>query len=290
MKSHPVLSRLGETGVKLGLDRVRQLLAELGDPHLAAPVVHVAGTNGKGSVCAYVTQALVAAGLRVGTYTSPHLEHVNERVQLDGAPIDDLTLTEAIEALDRMRGEWGSALGFGRDVITYFELMTVVAFQVFAARRVDVAVVEVGMGGRLDATNVVLPVATAITSIAMDHTEVLGDTLGAIAAEKAGILKGGVPCAVGPVPAEALDVIRRRAEQVGAPLWLSGAHLRRERRGGAWSITTPEGQVGPVTLGMPGAHQGANAAVAVGVLHLLKRQGFPIGPDAVAAGLARARV
>lgn len=290
MRTHPVLSRLGETGIKLGLERIRQLLAELGDPQLAAPVVHVAGTNGKGSVCAYVTRALVEAGYRVGTYISPHLEHINERVQIDGQPIDDTTLADAIEALDRMRGEWGTALGVGRDALTYFELMTVVAFQVFAARRVDVVVVEVGLGGRLDATNVVQPVVTAITSIGLDHTEVLGDTLAAIAAEKAGILKPGVPCAVGPVPSEALDAIRRRADQVGAPLWTSGTHLRRERRGEAWALTTPDGRVGPLVLGMPGAHQGGNAAAAVGVLHLLQRQGFPMSAEAIEQGLRTAKM
>lgn len=290
MRTHPVLSRLGEAGVKLGLDRIRQLLAELGDPQLAAPVVHVAGTNGKGSVCAYLTRALVEAGYRVGTYISPHLEHINERVQIDGQPIDDPTLAEAIEALDRMRSDWGSALGVGRDALTYFELMTVVAFQVFAARRVDVAVVEVGLGGRLDATNVVQPVVTAITSIAMDHMDVLGDTIAAIAAEKAGILKPGVPCAVGPVSPEALDAIRRRADQVGAPLWTSGTHLRRERKGASWWLTTPEGRVGPVTLGMQGVHQGANAAVAVGALHLLQRQGLPVPDEAIVRGLATAHM
>lgn len=286
MKSHPILDRLAERGVKLGMERVRQLLSELGEPHLAVPCVHIAGTNGKGSVCQYVTEALVDAGYRVGTYLSPHLVHVNERLLLDGVPIDDASLIEAIEALDRVRDGWGHE----RDALTWFEFTTVLAFQVFASRRVDVAVIETGLGGRLDATNVVSPLATAITSIGFDHMEVLGETLPQIAAEKAGILKAGAPCAVGPVLPEVAAVIAARAERVGAAVWWSGSQLLRERRGEGWTLTTPDGAIGPVRLRMGGAHQGANAAVAVGLLHLLRRQGLPIPDAAIHSGLARAAV
>lgn len=290
MRSHPVLDRLGETGVKLGLERVGHFLTALGEPHLAVPTIHVAGTNGKGSVCSYLTAALVAAGYRVGTYLSPHLEQINERFLIDGLPVDDASLSETIEAVDRARQDWGRAQGVGPDALTYFELCTAVAFQLFANRQVDVAVIEVGMGGRLDATNVIQPLATAITSIGLDHTEVLGETIAAIAMEKAGILKPGVPCAVGPVSAEALAVIEARAAAVGAPVWRSGTHLRRERRGAAVVLTTPEGAVGPVTLGLSGAHQAGNAAVAVGVLHGLRRRGFPVDDAAIVAGLGSARI
>lgn len=290
MKSHPVLDQLAERGVKLGLDRMRQLLTELGDPQLAVPTVHIAGTNGKGSVSTYVTNALVAAGYHTGTYLSPHLEHVNERLLLDGRPIDDASLIDAIEALDRVRVDWGQLAGLGPSALTWFEFFTALAFQVFAARRVDVGVVEVGLGGRLDATNVIQPLAAAITSIGLDHTEVLGPTIAGIAAEKAGILKPGLPCAVGPVSPEALEVIRDRAARVGATLWTCGGQLRRERRGDSWILATPDGQLPPVRLQMPGAHQGANAVVALGVLHLLRRQGLPITDEAIAAGLEATRV
>ncbi len=290
MRTHPVLTRLAMSGVRLGLDRMRDVLVAMGEPHLAVPVVHVAGTNGKGSVSTYVTAALVAAGYRVGTYLSPHLEHLNERVQIDGVPVRDGELTEAIEHVDRVRIDWAASQGLQDDVLTYFELMTAVAFHLFAARQVDVAVIEVGMGGRLDATNVVAPVVTAITSIGLDHQAELGATLAAIAGEKAGILKAGAPVSVGPLPPEAMEVVRARARAVGVEAWTAGSQLRRERRGERWVLSTPDGSVGPVKLGMSGAHQGANASVAVGALHLLRRQGMPVSDEAIAAGLAAARV
>jgi dihydrofolate synthase/folylpolyglutamate synthase len=288
--THPVLSALAEAGIRLGLERVRDLLAALDDPHLAYPVVHVAGTNGKGSVCGYLTEALVAAGYRVGTYTSPHLEHVNERFRLDGRAIDDGLLTEAIEALERARWDWGRQMGLDRGPLTYFEFVTVLAFRLFAQQAVDVAVIEVGLGGRLDATNVVQPAVCAITSISYDHMDRLGHTLGEIAAEKAGILKVGVPAVIGPVPPEALAAIGARARAVGAPLWLSGTHLRREQRREGWVLSTPAGAVGPTPLGMAGVHQGANASVAVGVLHRLRELGFVVSDEAIGAGLRSAQV
>lgn len=290
MRSHPVLGLLAGGGIRLGLDRIAQFLHAVGDPHLAAPVIHVAGTNGKGSVCAYVTAALVAAGYRVGTYTSPHLSQVNERFRLDGVPVDDARLTEAIGSLDRDRQVWGAQQGFDTPPLTYFEFVTALAFQLFAEAGVDLMVIEVGLGGRLDATNVVEPIACAITSIGLDHTEQLGDTLGQIAAEKAGILKAGVPAAIGPVAPEALASIRRRAEAVGAPLWTAGAQLRRERREDGWVLSTPEGTVGPTPLAFPGVHQGSNAAVAVGVLHLLRRARLHLPDTAIAEGLSSAHM
>lgn len=290
MITHPVLTQLAGTGMKLGLDTMHHFLAAIGDPHLAYPVVHVAGTNGKGSVCTMVTEALVAAGYRVGTNTSPHLEHVNERVRLDGVPVDDATLVAAIEGLDRLRTDWGRSLGLEDAPLTYFEFTTALAFQLFAARQVDVAVIEVGLGGRLDATNVVQPACTAITSIGLDHAEQLGDTLASVAAEKAGILKRGVPVVVGPMQPEAHAAIAARASALGLSPWWTGEHLTREPRGERWVLGTPEGTVGPVQLAMPGAHQGANAAVAVGVLHQLRRAGFAVSDDHILTGLSRAVV
>ncbi|MBN2801201.1 MAG: bifunctional folylpolyglutamate synthase/dihydrofolate synthase [Deltaproteobacteria bacterium] len=290
MRSHPILDQLGELGVRLGLDRIKAFLQVLGEPQFACPVVHVAGTNGKGSVSAYVTEALVAAGYRVGTTVSPHLEAINERVMINGLPVDDPTLTEAIEAIDRARWDWARSFGMESAPLTYFEFITCVAFHVFATQQVDVAVVEVGLGGRLDATNVVRPVVTAITQIGLDHTEVLGDTYEAIAVEKAGILKAGVPLILGTMPGEARAAIERRATAMGCPTWYPGRHLLREQRKEGWILTTPEGRLEQVTLAMPGAHQGSNALVALGVLHALRRQGFHLSDDAIRAGLSRARM
>lgn len=276
--------------MRLGLTSIKDLLSAIGEPHLAAPVVHVAGTNGKGSVCTMVTQVLMESGYRVGTLTSPHLEQVNERIRIDGRPIDDSTLGEAIGALDRKRWDWARQRGIEGVPLTYFEFVTALAFQVFAQRAVNVMVVEVGLGGRLDATNVVQPVVTAVTSIGMDHTDRLGDTLAAIAAEKAGIFKPGVPAVVGPMAAEALEVMRATAARRGCPLWEPGRHLQREGRSKGWMFRSPGGEVGPVKLAMEGQHQGANASVAVGILHMLQSQGFALAEGAIETGLAKARI
>ncbi len=290
MRSHRVLDGLAAAGVRLGLDRIRQFLTAMGEPHRQYAVVHVAGTNGKGSTCTYVTEALVAAGYRVGTFTSPHLEHVNERVRFDGVPVDDGSLAEAIEAVDRARWDFAKTVGLTEPPLTYFELMTAVAFHLFARRRVDVAVVEVGLGGRLDATNVVQPVVSAITHIGLDHMEVLGDTIEAIATEKAGIIKRGVPVVVGPMRQAARDAISNIARRRAAPLWLPGSHLRRELRRGGWALATPEGTLDDLKLRMPGLHQGANALVALGVLHQLRQLGFLIEDTAIREGLERASI
>ncbi len=290
MRTHPVLTQLAESGVRLGLQATKDFLRTLDEPHLAYPVVHVAGTNGKGSVCAYVTEALVAAGYRVGTNTSPHLDQVNERIRIDGVPIDDAYLSEGIEALDRARRAWARRRGLEGPPLTYFEFVTTLAFKLFAMRGVDVAVVEVGLGGRLDATNVVQPVVCGITSIGLDHIDRLGTDLASIATEKAGILKPGVPCVVGPLASEAMASVRRRARITGSELWVPGEHLQRERRGGEWVLSTPLGTVGPIRLGMRGAHQGANAAVALGILHRLRVAGFAVDDEAITTGLSRAQI
>ncbi len=294
MITHPVLASLEGSGMRLGLDDMRGFLAFVGNPQLAYPVVHVAGTNGKGSVCTMVTEALVAAGYRVGTNTSPHLVAVNERVRLDGVPIDDASLAEAIESTDRERWAWANSAGLAHAPLTHFEFLTALAFRVFAERAVDVAVIEVGLGGRLDGTNVVSPTVCAITSIGLDHTAELGTDLAGIAGEKAGILKRGVSVVVGVMPPEARAAIEARAASLGCEVW-SAAQLRRERRLDEqgvvrWTLGTPDGSPGTVTLAMEGAHQGANAAVALGVLHRLRRAGFTIDDAAITAGLSRARI
>lgn len=290
MIRHPVLDQLSQHGVRLGLDNIRAFLTFLGEPHRAYPVVHVAGTNGKGSVCTFVTSVLVKAGYRVGTTLSPHLQAVNERIQVDGKPIDDARLSEVIEQLDRARTDWAHSVQFEGVPLTYFEFMTAAAFLHFAAVPVDVAVVEVGMGGRLDATNVVRPLVTAITQIGLDHTADLGDDVATIAGEKAGIFKTGVPAVVGPVPAEALATIERRAEWMRAPLWKPGRDLLREHRGDTWNFATPGGTLSKATLGLRGEHQGSNALVALGILHRLREQGFLIPDEAILDGFRDTRL
>src|SRR5688572_20613163 len=196
-------------GIKWGLDTTRELLAGVDDPHRHFHSIHIGGTNGKGSVASLTDAALRAAGGgRVGLYTSPHLVSFAERIRIDGTPAAGESIARAAERLRPAIERTGA---------TFFEATTAIAFLCFAEAGVDVAVVEVGLGGRLDATNVVEPVATAITNVALDHTDMLGDSLGEIAGEKAGIFKPGVVAITAERGGEALAVLRERALAVGAP-------------------------------------------------------------------------
>jgi dihydrofolate synthase/folylpolyglutamate synthase len=230
------LEQVRQHGVMLGLDRLQAALQALGSPHLRLPAVHVAGSNGKGSTAAMVESILRQAGLRTGLYTSPHLCRFTERIQIEGREVSG----EVLGRLDRQLEATGVPL-------TYFEVATALGFMAMAEVAVDVAVLEVGLGGRLDATNVCQPLATAITSIGLEHTDVLGTTLAAIAREKAGIAKPGVPLYLGALPPEAEAVARQVAAAVRAPVGQVGADL-----GPA-----------PVAPALAGLHQQQNAALAV---------------------------
>ncbi len=210
------LYALRNRGSRYGLDRMIRFSAARGHPERRVPCVHVAGTNGKGSVCALIEAALRAGGFRTGLYTSPHLVDLGERIQVDrvALPAEQITgMTAALRETARHLGDESDP-----DYPSFFEFMTMMAFQCFAAVPVDCSVLEVGLGGRLDATNVVVPEVSVITSIGLDHMDILGDTLEKIAAEKAGIIKPGVPVVMGRVPPEAEKVIRSAAEKRGAPL------------------------------------------------------------------------
>jgi len=270
-------------GIKLGLDNIRTLLDAGGNPHCAYPTVHVAGTNGKGSVVAMLDAIVRAAGYRTGRFTSPHLISVRERFLVDGEPIAKADLERIIA---RFR-ELAEARGL---LPTFFEMCTAVAFQYFAESGVDMAVIEVGMGGRFDSTNVLRPEATAITRIGLEHTRYLGDTLAKIAFEKAGILKPGVPGVVAPQAPEAFEVIAARARDVGAPLRCVGAdvsfHFDAGRR---FAYAGDSVSLQGVSLGLPGGYQGANAAVAAALAEAL-REKFPnLDTKSIRAGLESAR-
>jgi len=202
-------------GMDFKLERVALALEYLGRPQERFPAVHIAGTNGKGSVAAMIHAVLGAAGLRAGLYTSPHLVRVTERIRVGEREIHPEVLAEWVAKVRRAACARGVSL-------TFFEFLTALALDYFAAERVDIAVLEVGLGGRLDATNVVLPEVTAITTVGMDHEEFLGDTLEQVAAEKAGILKKGRPCAMGRVPAAVRAVVQRMACERGSPLYELG--------------------------------------------------------------------
>ena len=249
-------------GSKYGLERVRALLAKVGDPHLAVPVFHVAGTNGKGSTVAALEALLRARGLRVARYTSPHLVDFRERVVVGGRPVSE---QEVIDFVHR----WMPAAE--RLGATFFEVTTALAFDHFAKAAADVAVVETGLGGRLDSTNVVVPVAAAVTSIGFDHMELLGDTLDRIAAEKAGIYKAGAPAIVGELSADVRAVLARQAQAAGAtPVRIVAeecgiADVRVGAEGTSFTLDAPFGRA---TLSTPllGAFQAQNVATALTML------------------------
>jgi dihydrofolate synthase/folylpolyglutamate synthase len=230
------------------LDRMRALLRELGDPHRAYRTVHVGGTSGKSSTSMMIAAALQAAGKRTGLHTKPHLHAMTERARIDGAPIERERFAALLDAM--MPAIERTAAQFGR--ATYYETLLALAFVYFADERVDVAVIEVGLGGRLDGTNVVLPMVAAITSVGYDHTDVLGSTIEAIAFEKAGIAKPGVPLVLAVVPATARAVIERYAAEVGAPLVYVSEAARRA--------------AAELRLRTLGGFQRANAATAIAVL------------------------
>jgi dihydrofolate synthase/folylpolyglutamate synthase len=259
------------TQIKFGLTTTRELLALLGDPHLQIPVVHIGGTNGKGSVTALVSTALAAAGWRVGTYTSPHLVSFRERITVAGVPI-----SEAAVAM------WTGRLLADADRLeaTFFETTTAMAFADLAARGAEVAVIEVGLGGRLDSTNVVRPLVSAVTKIEMDHQKYLGDTLEAIAREKAWIAKPGAPFVVGETRPALIEVLRREA---AASVRAMDPDAEADVR-----VVAPE-VCYTGALALEGAHQRRNAAVAGAVLDALPPP-FRPGAEAVTQGFATAKI
>lgn len=286
------LARLEWFGIKLGLDTIGELTAALGHPERACPVVHVAGTNGKGSVVAMIERALRAANLRTGRYTSPHLVHLEERFAVDGRPVEPAELDRALAEVRRVVDPRATAHPQLPEP-TYFEVTTAAAFDIFRNRQVEIAVVEVGLGGRFDATNVVQPMLSVITSIDFDHEAHLGTTLAAIAGEKAGIIKPRVPVVVGSLDGEALEIVERSAERLEAPLHIAPRECAVESRpadDGRREVRfqTRQSSYGPVTLGLRGAHQVENAAVAVVALEQLAAAGVPVDARAIAVGLAEA--
>jgi dihydrofolate synthase / folylpolyglutamate synthase len=278
MRGIEILARLEPSRMRFGLERVQAAVERLGHPERKFPSIHVAGTNGKGSTCAFLESVLRASGRRVGLYTSPHLSRFNERIAVQGAPISDDQLASAIDdVLTVLPGVLE-----GPEALTYFEFTTVVAFQHFARLGVDVAVLETGLGGRLDATNVVTPICSVITRIALDHTEILGPTLSAIAREKAGIFKPGVAAVSGPQDDEAARSLETEAGKNGAPLRFARAGT--EPR---FSFRAPSFHVENIALPLIGQHQMENAAIACQTLDTVAER-LPFRAEHVALGLQTA--
>ncbi len=262
--------------IDLTLDRVHRLLAALDHPETRLPpVIHLAGTNGKGSTQAMIRAGLEAAGQRVHAYTSPHLARFHERIRLAGDLISEPALTALLDECVQANGG---------DAITFFEITTVAAFLAFSRTPADTTLLEVGLGGRLDATNVVeKPQLTIITPVSIDHQQYLGDTLAEIAGEKAGIIKRGVPCVVGPQEPEGLAVIEARAERLGAPLLVFGQHWNVWAERGRLVFQDENGLMDLPLPNLPGPHQVQNAGAALAALRHLGH-----GEDACLAAVTQA--
>lgn len=275
------------------LARIRTLLDLVGNPDRRFPIVHVAGTKGKGSTSAMLASISRQAGYRTGLFTSPHLTSVEERIQIDGLPVSQEDLVECTDLIERAARRMPPAQ---RSSLTFFEIITAIGFLHFAMRDVEIAVIEVGLGGRLDATNVCTPLISVITSISFDHTAQLGNTLSAIAREKAGIIKQGQPTVSGVVSPEAAGVISQVAMDRNAPLTQLAVDFRYQHRAGQMTgdrIVMPRvtvetsGRAWPdLELNLLGEHQAANAAVAVACVEELGRNGFDLPVSAVRCGLA----
>ena len=272
-------------GIKLGLENIHRLMGILGNPHKRFRSIHIGGTNGKGSTAAMIASVLEAAGYRTGLYTSPHLVDFTERIRVNGEPISAEQVTRLTEKI-RKRAE---------DLpLTFFEFTTAIAFQHFSDSAVDFGVVEVGMGGRFDATNVLTPLVTVITNVDFDHQAYLGNTLDRISSEKAGIIKPSVPVVTGASHAEAIEVIRETCLGHNAPLYQVGKEIRIEAAsphqfhyyGTKWSL--PD-----LNCGLEGRHQQTNAACALAALELMEhpdgKGGVPIGKASVRKGLKSVR-
>ena len=274
------------------LRRIERLLERVGNPHVSLNGIHVAGTKGKGSTALFAEAILRAHGLTTGLFTSPHLLTKEERIQVSG---ENLKPEEFLEWMNHLRPSLLSLQDTPMPP-TFFDIMTTVGLLHFRSRGVEAAVLEVGLGGRLDSTNVFLPDVCILTKLGLDHTEKLGDTLGRIAAEKAGIIKPSCPVIAYAQEPEARAVVEGRCLEAGSPLLWLGEDIRLETGEGAnrsaFSVRTPEGEYPGLTLSSLGKHQQMNAAVAIAAteLFLWKRKGIPPEPDLVRGALARTRL
>ena len=275
------------------LDRMRVLVKKLGNPQDKIRTVHIAGTKGKGSTATMLAAMLQACGLKVGLYTSPHIRDIRERIRINGTVITQVALTKLIAAVDPHVEKMGD------DKPTFFEIFTAIAFRHFANEKVDIAVVEAGLGGRLDSTNVLAPAVCGLTSISLDHTHQLGDTIGKIAAEKAGIFKANTPAVSVAQTPEAKKVLLSAAKKADAELLFTGediefsCRIETSREQGCHAricLTTPHSRFEHLPVPAWGEHQALNCGLALALLDQLKQQGFEIDDDKAVRGLAKVQL
>ncbi|MBW2058114.1 MAG: bifunctional folylpolyglutamate synthase/dihydrofolate synthase [Deltaproteobacteria bacterium] len=283
VESLAYLYGLQRFGMVFGLSNIENILRALGNPHETLKVVHVGGTNGKGSTAAIIASVLRENGHRVGLYTSPHVLSFTERIQIDGRPISE---SEVARLTWRMKGEIERARVPER--FTFFDFTTAMAFLYFAESEVDLAVVEVGLGGRLDSTNVVSPLIAVITNISREHQEVLGNSLREIAGEKGGIIKAGVPLVTGVAGEETLPVLEEICSEKDAPLYRAGRDFRGERVGaGIFHFHGRHWELSELKLNLLGEHQIDNATLALATLERMEGGGLSITRESIYRGLER---
>jgi dihydrofolate synthase/folylpolyglutamate synthase len=293
MANYERMTRVGYNSRNFNLARMNRLLAGLGNPQKDLRSVHIAGTKGKGSTAAMLSSMLGNCGLKVGTFTSPHLNDVRERIQVNGEMIPESEMT-------RLMGKVAPVVKkLAKDEPTYFEILTAISFMYFVESQVDIAVVETGLGGRLDSTNVLKPEVCAITSISHDHVAQLGNTLSQIAEEKAGIFKPGIPVVSAPQVPEAQKTLKRVAEKVKCPLLFTGEDIEFSYRFESTRPIGPHTRVSLIKEGsrfehlavpLPGEHQAINCGVALSIMALLRERGFQLEDQNVIEGLAKANL
>jgi dihydrofolate synthase/folylpolyglutamate synthase len=265
-------------GMKLGLENISRFLDELGHPERKFPSVHIAGTNGKGSTSAYLDSILRQAGYKTGLFTSPHLVDFRERIKINGALIDEESIVNFVARHKKT---------ISKNKITFFELCAALAFDYFAQKKVDIAVIETGLGGRLDATNTITPLLSIITDISYDHTHILGETIRKIAYEKAGIIKPGVPILVGPLPKAAEKEIDRVRRMRKSPLYsLAKSNFIKSSRPFIFHFRDGNLSLKNLESSLPGEHQIINASLAIKAISILKRRGYKISGRQIRDGLS----
>jgi dihydrofolate synthase/folylpolyglutamate synthase len=280
-ETYEFLCSLERFGILLGLENITSLMEKIGNPHLAFPVIHIAGSNGKGSTAATLTQILREAGYKTALYTSPHLNDFRERIRLDGELVSKEAVIDATAMVKAV---------YDPERTTFFEFTTAVAFACIRDFRPDAAIVEVGLGGRLDATNVVHPMATVITDISREHEDYLGVGIANVAREKAGIIKQGAPLITGAVRRAALAVIGETARQRNAAVRLFGRDFVGVRTGPAtFTYRSPRTVLEHLEMGMAGGHQVKNASLALAAAEELMTRGFSLSPDHLRAGVRKVK-
>ena len=289
MNRHPILSTLAKEGIRLGTSRLKAFLEYLDPKILELPYIHVAGTNGKGSVCRIIEAMLQEGEYKTGLFTSPHLQNINERVRIGYQDISDTDLDRLLQYTQEKAMEWVAEDDVPSETpLTYFEMMTAVAMIAFREAQVDVAIMEVGLGGRLDATNIISPLVTAIVSIDYDHMDMLGFDLASIASEKAGIIKKKIPVILGSIPPEGFRAIRLIAASKEAPIYsLQEEFSIKISQSGEFSWQGFGRNYSELKIHMKGEHQKDNAAVGLAIISSIQEQ-FPLSETQIRLGLLRA--